>query len=146
MEMYETLRHLFNRFQLDWKVLRAIMVTTGAMISGSAALAVLHTGKFVPQDLDIYVTSENFAAVLLFLQEQGYEVQMPEIGATKKVYGDSTVTLTLKNRGREKIDLVATTEPHVVHAITRFHSTCVMNFITYYSIVCLYPEIRMDDA
>jgi hypothetical protein len=70
-------------------------------------------------------------------------VQIPELKATKNVYADSTVTLTLKNKGGERIDLIATTEPHVVHAITRFHSTCVMNYITYYGIVCLYLEWMM---
>jgi hypothetical protein len=113
MDMYKTLRQLLNRFQLDWKIMRAIMVTSGAVISGSAALAVLHTGKFIPQDLDIYVTSENLAAVLVFLQEQGYKVQIPELRATKNVYTDSTVTLTLKNKGGERIELITTTEPHV---------------------------------
>jgi hypothetical protein len=49
----------------------------------------------------------------------------------------------LRNDAGEKVDLIATTEQHVIHAITQFHSTCVMNYIAYYGIVCLYPEWTM---
>ena len=122
---------------------RAVMVTTGAVISGSVALAVLQAGEFVPQDLDIYVTSNNLATVLVFPNEQGYGVHIPAPSSTKKKYPTSTVVLTLKNKTGDRIDLIATTEPHVVHAITQFHSTCVMNYISYYGIICLYPEWTM---
>jgi len=53
--MLKTLALLMNRFKLDWKVMQAVMLTTGAVISGSAALSVLHVGEFVPQDLVIVV-------------------------------------------------------------------------------------------
>ena len=142
-EMQRALAHILLWFKLDWKVMKAIMLTTGAVISGSAALAVLQGGEFIPQDLDIYVTSKNMAAVLVFLQEQNYAVVIPVPGAKKNVYPKSSVTLTLRNDIREKIDLVATTEQHVIHAVTQFHSTCVMNYIVYYGIVCLYPEWTM---
>ena len=139
--MNNTLQRLLNRFHLDWASMKAIMMTTGAVISGSAALAVLQEGKFVPQDIDIYVTSENIAAILAFLLEQGYKLVTK---TTEKRYA-TTVTLSLKYNGGEKIDLIVTTESHVVHAITRFHSTCVMNYIAYYGIVCLYPHWTMRD-
>lgn len=54
-----------------------------------------------------------------------------------------SVMVTLKNRTGDKIDLIATTELHVVHTITQFHSTCVINYISYYRIICLYPEWTM---
>ena len=100
-------------------------------------------GEFVPQDLDIYVTSDKIATILVFLNEQGYNIHLPPPSSTRKQYPTSTIVLTLKNRTGEKIDLIATTEPHVVHAITKFHSTCVMNYISYNGIVCLYPEWTM---
>ena len=141
--MHKELAQILGRFKIDWRVLRAVMLNTGAVISGSAALAVLQPGEFVPQDLDIYVTSKNLATVIVFLNEQGYDVQLPMPGTPKSEYPRTTIILTLKNNTGEKIDLIATIEPHVVHPITQFHSTCVMNFITYYGIVCLYPEWTM---
>jgi len=71
-KMHNTLAQILKRFNIDWNVMRAIMVTTGAVISRSVALAVLQAGEFVPQDLDIYVTSTNLAVLLVFLNEQGY--------------------------------------------------------------------------
>ena len=142
-DMLQTLALLMNRFKVDWKVMQAVMQTTGAIISGSAALAVLHAGEFVPQDLDIYVTSKNMATVLVFLLEQGYSIQIPRHNTTINDYMKSTVILILKNDAGDKIDLIATTEPHVMHAITQFHSTCVMNYISYYGVVCMYPEWTM---
>lgn len=142
-DILRSLALTLNRFNLDWKLMQAVMLTTGAVISGSAALAILHAGEFVPQDLDIYVTSKNMATALVFLLEQGYSVQIPAHNTTINDYMKSTVTLTLKNEAGDKIDLITTTEPHVVHAITQFHSTCVMNYISYYGIVCMYPGWTM---
>jgi len=143
--MHDTFVQILKRFNLDWTVMRAVMMTTGAVLSGSAALAVLQGGKFVPQDLDIYVTSTNFAILLVFLNEQGYNVQVPS-PITTTSYSESTVILTLKNEAGAKIDLTSTTERHVVHTITRFHSTCVMNYVAHYGIVCLYPEWTMKNV
>jgi len=146
-DMHTALHQLLRRFNLDWGLMRAVMLATGAVISGSAALAVLQIGEFVPQDLDIYVTSKNLAVVLVFLQEQGYKVQIPMSTADNtQNYTETSVMLTLQNDTGEKIDLIATLEGHVIHAITRFHSTCVMNFIAYYGIVCLYPQWTMRKA
>ena len=135
--------HTLTRFRLDWKVMKAVMITTGAVISGSVALAVLLGGEFVAQDLDIYVVAEHMGTVLVFLEEQGYKVIIPSPNAKKNGCPTSTVTLTLKNNAGEKIDLTATTERHIVYTITKFHSTCVMNYVAYYGIVCLYPAWTM---
>jgi len=142
--MHKELVQILGHFKIDWKVLQAVMLTMGAVISGSAALAVLQPGEFVLQDLDIYVTSKNLAMLIIFLNEQGYGVQIPVPGTPKSEYLKMTVTLTLKNNAGEKIDLIATMEPHVMHSITQFHSMCVMNFIAYYGIVCLYPEWTIE--
>jgi len=144
-EMLKTLAQIIQHFNLDWKVLQALMITTGAVISGSAVLVVLHTGDFVPQDLDIYVTLRNFITILVFLNERGYVVQIPLQDAmiNNYTYMKSSVKLTLKDHKGNKIDLIVTTEPQVIHTITQFHSMCVMNYISYYGIVCMYPEWMM---
>jgi len=83
--------------------MKATMLTAGAVISGSVVLEVVQRGEFVPQDLDIYVTSVNMATVLVFLQEQGYAVGILVPGAIKNRYPKSPVTLTLRNHDGEKI-------------------------------------------
>lgn len=142
-EMFDTLKEILARYKFDWNTLRAIMTATGAVISGSTALAVLLGGEFVPQDLDIYVNAKGFIAMLGFLTDHGYQVVMPQPHyAHRKDYHSKNI-LTLKRDGEEqKIDLIRT-EVHILTAITRFHSTVVMNYIAFYGIVCLYPEWTM---
>ena len=144
-EMINTFKETLARYKFEWNALRTIMVATGAVISGSTALAVLLGGEFVPQDLDIYVDAKGFNAMLVFLMNHRYQVVVPQPHyAHKKKYPDSKIVLTLKRDGEgEKIDLIGTTEVHVLTTITQFHSTAVMNYITSYGIVCLYPEWTM---
>ena len=66
-EMFETFKETLARYKFDWNALRTVMVATGAVISGSTALAILLRGEFVPQDLDIYVDAEGFTTMLVFL-------------------------------------------------------------------------------
>ena len=139
-EMFETFKETLARYKFDWNALRTVMVATGAVISGSTALAVLLGGEFVPQDLDIYVDAEGFTTMLVFLMNHGYQVVIGPHYAHNKIYPGSKNILTLKREGEEeKIDLIGTTE-HVLTTITQFHSTAVMNYISFYGIVCLYPE------
>ena len=139
-KMFDTFKETLARYNFDWKSLQAIMATTGAVISGSTALAILLGGEFVPQDLDIYVNTKGFTAILGFLMDHGYHMVIP-YPHYKKKYSNSKRILTLKRDG-EKIDLIGT-EVHVLTAITEFHSTAVMNYIAFYGIVCLYPEWTM---
>jgi len=67
--MHKELVQILGHFKIDWKVLQAVMLTMGAIISGSAALAVLQPGEFVLQDLDIYITSKNLAMLIIFLND-----------------------------------------------------------------------------
>ena len=110
-EMLKTLVQIIQHFNLNWKVLQALMITTGAVITGSAVLAVLHTGDFIPQDLDIYIMSRNFVTILVFLNEQGYVMQIPPQDAmiNNYTYTKSSIKLSLKDHKGNKIDLIATT-------------------------------------
>ena len=51
------------------------MATTGAIISGSAALSILHPDSFSPNDLDFYVSPGGYASLLSFVQDHGYAVE-----------------------------------------------------------------------
>ena len=118
------------------------MKTTGTVISGSAALAVLFRGEFMPQDLDFYVNEKGFTTMLLFLMDQNYQVTTSRrYYKSQKRNTKSPIILTLKYKNENmKIDLITTNEEQVVHTITQFHSTVVMNYIAFYGIVCLYPD------
>ena len=129
-EMFNTFKETLARYKFNWIMLRSIMVSTGAVISGSTALAVLLGDEFIPQDLNIYINAKGFAAMLVFLMDHGYHLVKPQLQyALEKEYPDSTIILTQKcNSKGEKIDLIGTTEAHVLTTITQFHSTAVMNY------------------
>lgn len=73
-EMIDTFTKILAQFKIEWTKLRSIMVATGVVISGSAALAVLLGGVFAPQDLDFYVEGKGFGTMLVFLMNHGYQV------------------------------------------------------------------------
>ena len=101
-------------------------------------------GEFVPQDLDIYVNDRGMARILIFLTNHGYQIITPQPGhALKKKYPASKIILTLKRDDGEKIDVIGMTD-RVLATITDFHSTVVMNYISSYGIVSLYPEWTMQ--
>jgi hypothetical protein len=142
-EMLDTFKETLVRYKFDWIALRTIMVATGAVISGSTALAVLLRGEFVPQDLDIYVNEKGLAGILTFLTNHRYQIVTPRPRyAFEKKYPGSKIILTLKRDDGEKIDVIGTTD-HVLATITQFHSTVVMNYISSHGIVSLYPEWTM---
>lgn len=58
--------------------LHLIMKATGAVISGSAVIAILLGGGFVPQDLDFYVDRKGFGAMLEFFMHQEYRIVTTE--------------------------------------------------------------------
>jgi len=57
--------------------LREMMQQTRAVISGSAALLLLHDVEFTLCDLDFYVPARGFPSVLSFVQKFGYEIDSP---------------------------------------------------------------------
>lgn len=145
--MIDAFMEILTRFKFDWSSLRSVMIGTGAVISGSVVVSVLVGGGFVPRDLDFYVDSKGFGVMLMFLMDHGYRVVTSEsrpYHLLEMEYPRSTIILTLRYGGEgEKIDLIGTTDEHVLSVITRFHSTVAMNYIASYGIVCLYPEWTM---
>jgi len=133
-------KKLFNSFHFRSVVaLHSQMAMTGAIISGSAALSILHPGSFSPDDLDFYISPGSYASVLSFMQDHSYTVKAD--AANCLVYKRDTL-LVLKlvhlEFGQE-INIVTVLKGHVIRGITQFRSTLVMNYIGWYGIVS-YPE------
>ena len=115
------------------------MQQTGAVISGSAALLLLHDVEFTPCDLDFYVAARGFASVLSFVQKFGYEIDSPDI-ASGQYDSLQLIVIKLVHRvSKKSINVVTNLKGHVVGMITQFHSTLVMNYIAFYGVVSLYP-------
>ena len=139
--MIGQLRVLLTRFQLgNPKVLRAVLRQSNAVISGSTALLLLHPGRFLPNDVDFYVMQSGYHILMAYLQDCGYEIDL---------YHDSYYPTSLRqiraiqvfrsNSSSQHINVIICEGPHVLSTISRFHSTLVMNYVSHYGVICLYP-------
>jgi len=116
------------------------MAQSGAILSGSAALVLLHPGSFSPRDLDFYVLPRGYSLFLSFVLDQGYVVE-PDRDLSLAYERDALLVLKLvhTDSGKE-LNVVTVLAGHVVHGITGFHSTLVMNYVAWYGVVSLYPR------
>jgi len=116
------------------------MAATGAIISGSAALALLHHQVFSPHDLDFYVLQDGYVSLLEFVQHHGYRTEA-NCGIPVACEKDAAPVQRLVHlQSKKEIKIVTILAQHVVQGITNFHSSLVMNYIAWYGIVSLYPE------
>ena len=132
---------LLNRFQLgDLKDLQDILKQSDAVISGSAALLLLHPGRFLPNDIDFYVMLSGYHLLMTYLQHCGYQVDHYDTSSYPTSYRRIRSIQVLRNNDSSRsVNVIVCEGPHVLSTISRFHSTLVMNYISPYGVVCLYP-------
>jgi hypothetical protein len=116
------------------------MAQSGAIISGSAALAILQPQMQGPSDIDFYVPPRGLARLLKFVLAHGYELVTPTLG--EKEYPSRLVLKLLHPVSAACVDIVVPAK-HVVEEVTEFQSTVVMNYVSYYGVVSLYPSWTM---
>jgi len=119
-----------------------LLLSSGAVISGSAALALALPGMFVPRDLDIYVPSYGAAMVIVYLENHNYKLD-PVYTPGAGQYDNGAVVFRMFHLGPgppAEVNVIIFRETHFVGHIAGFHSTIVMNYISWYGLVCLYPE------
>jgi len=120
------------------------MRRTGAVVSGSAALALIHPQQFLPNDIDFYVLPFAFAGVLRYVEDHGYKIK-PFDRSLCNYYHQNIVVIKLVHPVSHKsVNVTTGLDNHVVKLITRFHSTLVMNYLSWFGLVDLYPEWTME--
>ncbi|KAG1880092.1 hypothetical protein F4604DRAFT_1679204 [Suillus subluteus] len=119
-----------------------LMDRTGTVLSGSCAVSLIQAerGAIVPRDMDVYTTVKFETEVVdHFKSKEGYEC-MKEI--ERKTEYDSSAILKIHKleKGEKQVDIIVTHWKCALAPILQFHSTAVMNYVTAWSIVCLYPR------
>jgi len=138
------LQVVLKRFQLgSLDDLRDAMKQSGTIISGSTALLLLHPGRFFPNDIDFYVMQPGYRILLTYLQCCGYEIDRHHPSHYPSYRRMRSVHFLHSEESFQCINLIVCDGPHVLSTISRFHSTLVMNYITYSGVVCLYPMWTM---
>ncbi|TFK42069.1 hypothetical protein BDQ12DRAFT_598841 [Crucibulum laeve] len=163
---YNIYRHL-SWFFTDPLAFRSLQAQTGTLISGSNALQFLDRTFYSESDLDLFTFHDATPEVANYLQREGYHfVKEGDQPSTFKAAFDlivppdnadirgirpfdkyrfsgvSGVFNFLKDNG-QKVQVVSTTTSPL-HCILCFHSTCVMNFITFEGAYSLYPKATFD--
>jgi hypothetical protein len=139
--MQDRLHRICIRFHFaDVNSVRNTMAQSGAIISGSAALAILQPQMQEPSDIDFYVPPRGLAQLLKFVLAHGYELATPTLGEGE--YTPKVVLKFVHPVSAARVDVVVPAKD-VVEEVTEFHSTVVMNYVTYYGVVSLYPSWTM---
>ena len=153
----ERLHRLCVRFHFaNFNSVHDVMAQSGAIISGSAALAILQPQEHwrEPNDVDFYVPRRGLAQILKFILTHGYDLTVPTLGkgnrsvSTDQAHGNenypSRIVLKLAHLASDsRVDIIVPLK-NVVEEVTNFHSTVVMNYITHYGVVSLYPSWTMN--
>ncbi|KAG1722486.1 hypothetical protein EDB19DRAFT_1916662 [Suillus lakei] len=133
---------LFRSFVDNVDDLVALLDRTGTVISGSSALSLVQAEAeaFVARDMDVY-TTESFEEIIVmhFKEKEGY-IGVRDI-MRQNHYDNSSIAKIFKlEKGEKKVDIMVTHWSCALAPIIQFHTTCVMNYITARSLVCLYPR------
>ena len=131
---------LLNCFQLgDFKDLQDILKQSDAVISGLAALLLLHPSHFLPNDIDFYVMLSGYHLLMTYLQHCGYQVNHYDTSSYPTSYCRiHSIQVLCNSDSSHSVNVIVCEGPHILSMISRFHSTLVMNYISPYGIVCLY--------
>ncbi|KAH8823686.1 hypothetical protein DL96DRAFT_234856 [Flagelloscypha sp. PMI_526] len=164
-----TIERVLSPFFNDWdmKVFRELQALTGAIIGGSAVVQFFGRVHYPESDLDVY---SEFAGIPMFatlLEQAGYHfipekqqrrtfreeynalaADPPEEPHLYSGFEASAILtiFTFRHPGdsdfgtTKSIQLMATRGP-VVGAVLLYHSSCVMNIITYHAAYSFFPRI-----
>lgn len=120
-----------------------ILRVTRSVVSGSLVYRLLTHADFIPNDIDIYTPSSNIDYLLRLLQDEcGYILDY-----SINLYLDNFAVAHvywLRNARKSVINVMVTRGENALEAIFYFHSTGVMNSLSYTGIYCPWPRLTFD--
>ncbi len=132
------LRRYLNRsvqpFVHDADAFLEFLDSAGAVISGSAALAVLLRTRWVNRDLDVYAAYKAHPYVVAYLREvECYQLCDVNPGPLYAYLEPEPVTIasvTRLRKGNHNIDVIQSHSPSALLPIAGFWCTALMNFVS----------------
>ncbi|KAH6904074.1 hypothetical protein BKA70DRAFT_1109707 [Coprinopsis sp. MPI-PUGE-AT-0042] len=156
-ELDRRVSQLLLHFDLDPAPTLLFLRELGGYISGSAVLSIMDPGPWQPHDLDIYIPSASGDRLRRFLVNQGRFGFVFERGVNlqrrrgsrrrarrhsySRIPGLGRIWYFRSLRGGRVVNVMLTTTTSALMSIVAFHSTVVMNFITYFGLVSLYGDL-----
>ncbi|KAK7696092.1 hypothetical protein QCA50_000735 [Cerrena zonata] len=158
------IERILSRFLSDPLKFRRLQAGTGTLISGSAALQFFDRSFYPESDLDLYVHVQFAKEVGIFLLEDGYvfapnsvqEDDFAEISDEQTIrslpssytFKGVSCVFTFEKKHHSsgeplKVQLIVGTHCPM-EVILYFHSTCVMNVISFETAYSLYPKATFE--
>ncbi|KAI0694244.1 hypothetical protein C8T65DRAFT_585148, partial [Cerioporus squamosus] len=166
-------RRVLIRFFPDALAFRTLQARTGTLISGSVALQFFDRGFYPDSDLDLYVHMRHRREVGRWLLDQGYCFEPApyqpsefEAAATEALSGLAVTpygmpgiaaVMNFTRRCDVPADMLTCDAPETLkvqlivarktpmEVILGFHSTCVMNVISFEKAYCLFPRATLEE-
>ncbi|KAI0071357.1 hypothetical protein K474DRAFT_1607059 [Panus rudis PR-1116 ss-1] len=156
-----------SRYFKDPLAFRQLQAETGTLISGSSALQFFDRTFYPDSDLDLYVPMSYRVEVGNYLMRCGYtytpsgrqnsdfheavwDSRIANASMHYVVPGvagvfNFTKAITTATSGQEWLKVQIIVSPICpLESVLRFHSTCVMNVISYAAAYCFYPKATLE--
>ncbi|KAH6903740.1 hypothetical protein BKA70DRAFT_1227665 [Coprinopsis sp. MPI-PUGE-AT-0042] len=139
---------LFRRSGLPPLETKQMLGCTDSRVTGSTALVASVECDFTNQDIDIITPNSQSENVIKFLKQCKFTEAPANVdaeeedaytrnGAIEKVH-------TLFNAAGRKVNVCQSENESSVAPILLFHNTCVMNWISFDGVTCLYPALTNE--
>jgi hypothetical protein len=132
-----------QRIGIQAASLLRMMELTGTLLSGSFLHPIMQWNTLIPNDLNMFVSLDTYNVVFSYLKKKGFTncKKVYPSGQGHPGYGDNlqdiSIIFEVRNRHTYKINVIVSKGQPIL-PILQFHSTIVMNYITYHGLVCLY--------
>ncbi|KAG2021347.1 hypothetical protein CC2G_006593 [Coprinopsis cinerea AmutBmut pab1-1] len=155
-ELLRRFTSILVRFSLDPDEFRTCMKTCDAVVSGSAALAILvpRSDTFLPNDIDLYVSSKGLSKLLRYLHTNTPYTQETILTRTRRSDNDysilvggtaiSSVRLLEDAASGKSLNVIEASTGSPLSAVWGFHSTLVMNVVLHSGVGCAYPSHALE--
>jgi hypothetical protein len=139
--MQQRVHDVLTRCGVNACTLLTSLGPTRAIISGSVPVVALTGLTFKPNDVDIYVPPSSELDMERVILEMDFTCDIESGTRYPEVLGIRTIKWFSK--GKFKINLLVAMTENPLVALFRFHSTVVMNFISYLGLYCAYPDLTL---
>jgi hypothetical protein len=120
------------------------MKQTNTYISGSVALVALHPASFRPNDIDFYVSSSTGNTFVEYITSLDVE-RLPILSSPYANMGNIKKIMRFRRASvTGTINIIFSRTSNPLQLIFEFHSTLLMNYISWYGVVSFYPELTLN--
>ncbi|KAJ2912589.1 hypothetical protein MD484_g7830, partial [Candolleomyces efflorescens] len=132
-----------QRIGMNATSLLRLMEVTDTIASGSFLLPLMDRKFCIPNDLDLYAGLDSYEMVLSYLKKKGFSdlKRIYPNGRRVATYGcnlrDVSFIYELRNKKTYKVNVIVSRGRPIL-PIFQFHSTPVMNYLSFHGLVCLY--------